>query len=69
MHLRISKKGGVLHSIEIRTTYIEDIKDKQFEDKSLNELRKKTVYGKAKDVVQDSRGVLSLRENFLSHSR
>ena len=61
MHLEISKKGGVLDSIEIRLTFIEDIKDKQFEVKSLNELRKKTVSGKAKDVVLDSRGVLSFK--------
>ncbi|WMV50666.1 hypothetical protein MTR67_044051 [Solanum verrucosum] len=35
--LGISKKGGVLASIEVRPTLIEKIKAKQFEDESLNE--------------------------------
>ena len=41
----ILEKGGVLASIEVRATFIEDIKAKQFEDENLNELKKKTVFG------------------------
>ncbi|XP_055803446.1 uncharacterized protein LOC129872496 [Solanum dulcamara] len=59
--LGISKKGGVLASIEVRSTLIEEIKAKQFEDESLNELRKKTVFGKAPDMALDIGGVLSFR--------
>ena len=33
----------MLASIEVRPTFIEEIKAKQFEDESLNELKKKTV--------------------------
>ncbi|WMV38449.1 hypothetical protein MTR67_031834 [Solanum verrucosum] len=40
MQLSISKKGGVLASIEVRATFIEEIRDKQFEDEILKELRK-----------------------------
>ncbi|WMV29232.1 hypothetical protein MTR67_022617 [Solanum verrucosum] len=40
MQLGISEKCGVLASIEIRPTFIKEIKAKQFEDESLNELRK-----------------------------
>ncbi|WMV09621.1 hypothetical protein MTR67_003006 [Solanum verrucosum] len=62
MQLGISKKGGVLAKIEIRPIFIEDIKAKQFEDESLNELRKKTVSSKAQDLVLDAGGVLSFKE-------
>ncbi|WMV13394.1 hypothetical protein MTR67_006779 [Solanum verrucosum] len=41
MQLGISEKSGVLASIEIWPTFIEEIKAKQFENESLNELRKK----------------------------
>ncbi|KAK4737584.1 hypothetical protein R3W88_001281 [Solanum pinnatisectum] len=46
MQLGISEKGGVLGSIEVRTTFIEKIKAKYFEDENLNKLRKKTVIDK-----------------------
>ncbi|XP_049378052.1 uncharacterized protein LOC125842780 [Solanum stenotomum] len=45
--LSLKTKGGVLAIIEIRPTFIEEIKVKQFEDESLNELRKKIASGKA----------------------
>ncbi|WMV13771.1 hypothetical protein MTR67_007156 [Solanum verrucosum] len=38
--LGISEKGGVLASIKVRPTFIKEIKAEQFEDESLNELRK-----------------------------
>ncbi|WMV42147.1 hypothetical protein MTR67_035532, partial [Solanum verrucosum] len=50
IELGISKKGGVLASIEVRPTFIEEIKAKQFEDEKLNELRKKIVSSKAQDM-------------------
>ncbi|WMV24458.1 hypothetical protein MTR67_017843 [Solanum verrucosum] len=56
------KKGGVLVRIEVRATFIEEIKAKQFEDENLNELRNKTVIGKAQDMVLDAGGVLSFKE-------
>ncbi|WMV09415.1 hypothetical protein MTR67_002800 [Solanum verrucosum] len=45
MQLDISERGGVLASIEVRATFIEQIKAKQFEHENLEELRKKTVIG------------------------
>ncbi|WMV25987.1 hypothetical protein MTR67_019372 [Solanum verrucosum] len=59
--LGISEKGGVLAIIEIRPTFIEEIKAKQFEDESLNELRKKTVSSKAQVVVLDVGDVLNFK--------
>ncbi|WMV41517.1 hypothetical protein MTR67_034902 [Solanum verrucosum] len=61
MQLGISKKGGVLPSIEVRAAFIEEINAKQFEDENLNELRKKTLIGKAEVMVLDVGGVLSFK--------
>ncbi|WMV46387.1 hypothetical protein MTR67_039772 [Solanum verrucosum] len=47
-----AKKGGVLASIEVRATFIEEIKVKQFEDENLNELKKKTVIDMKKDIAE-----------------
>ncbi|WMV24152.1 hypothetical protein MTR67_017537 [Solanum verrucosum] len=55
MQLGISEKGGVLASIEVRATFIEEIKAKQFEDENLNKIRKKTVSwkpGMKKDIAE-----------------
>ncbi|KAK4731597.1 hypothetical protein R3W88_024585 [Solanum pinnatisectum] len=46
MQLGISEKGGVLASIAVRSTFIKEIKAKQFGDENLNELRKKIVLDK-----------------------
>ncbi|WMV08862.1 hypothetical protein MTR67_002247 [Solanum verrucosum] len=62
MHLGISERGRVLASIEVRATFIKEIKAKQFVDENLNELRKKIVSGKAQDMVLDVEGVLSFKE-------
>jgi len=51
MQLGISEKGGLLASIEVRATFIEEIKDKQFEDENLNELKKMTAMGKAQKTT------------------
>ena len=47
MQLGILERGGMLASIEVRATFIEEIQAKQFEDENLEELRKKTAIGKA----------------------
>ena len=54
-------KSGVLANIEVRPTFIEEIKAKQFEDESLNELRKNIVSGKAQDAAFDAGSVLSFK--------
>ncbi|WMV47135.1 hypothetical protein MTR67_040520 [Solanum verrucosum] len=61
MQLGISKRGGVLVSIEVRTTFIEEIKAKQFEDENLEELKKKTTIGKAQETTLDTDGVLNFK--------
>ncbi|KAH0738233.1 hypothetical protein KY290_036938 [Solanum tuberosum] len=51
--LGISEKGGVLTRIEVRATFIEEIKAKQFADENLNELKKNVVIGKAQKTTLD----------------
>ncbi|WMV19428.1 hypothetical protein MTR67_012813 [Solanum verrucosum] len=52
--------GGVLASIEVRATFIEEIKAKQFEDDNLNELKKKDAIGKAQETTLDAKGVTKM---------
>ena len=61
IELGISEKGGVLSRIELRATFIEKIKVKQFEDERLNDLRNKTMFGKAQDLTLNVRGRLSFK--------
>ncbi|WMV13709.1 hypothetical protein MTR67_007094 [Solanum verrucosum] len=61
MQLGISDKGGALASIEDRATFIAEIKAKQFEDEILNELKKKTVIGKAQYTTLDAKVFLSFK--------
>ncbi|KAH0654669.1 hypothetical protein KY289_032347 [Solanum tuberosum] len=58
MQLGISERGGVLASIEVRATFIEEIKAKQFEDENLNELKKKTTIGKAQETTLDAEEIV-----------
>ncbi|WMV09367.1 hypothetical protein MTR67_002752 [Solanum verrucosum] len=61
MQLGISERGGVLASIVVRATFIEEIKAKKFEDENLEELRKKTAIGKAQETTLDAEGVLNFK--------
>ncbi|WMV08074.1 hypothetical protein MTR67_001459 [Solanum verrucosum] len=55
MQLGISEKGGVLSSIEVRLTFIEEINAKLVEDENLNELRKKTLSDRGKQFTSKIR--------------
>ena len=61
MQLGISERGGVLASIEVKATFIKEIKAKWFEDENLEELRKKNVIGKAQETTLDAEGVLNFK--------
>ncbi|WMV58920.1 hypothetical protein MTR67_052305 [Solanum verrucosum] len=54
IQLGISEKGRVLASIKVKATFIEEIKAKKFEHENLNELKKKTVIGKAQETTLDA---------------
>ncbi|KAH0632992.1 hypothetical protein KY284_035778 [Solanum tuberosum] len=53
--IRHLRERWMLASIEVRLTFIEEIEAKQLEDENLNELRKKTVSGKAQDMVLEAK--------------
>ncbi|WMV30787.1 hypothetical protein MTR67_024172 [Solanum verrucosum] len=57
----ISEKDGVLASIEVRATFIEEIKTKQFDDENLSEVKKNTVIGKAQETTFDAEGPVAYR--------
>jgi len=61
MQLGILERGGVLASIEVKASFIEEIKAKQVEDENLEELRKKTAIGKAQETTLDADGVLNFK--------
>ncbi|WMV09003.1 hypothetical protein MTR67_002388 [Solanum verrucosum] len=61
MQLHISERGGVLASIEVTITFIEEVTGKQFENENLEKLRKKIVIGKAQETTFDADGVLNLK--------
>lgn len=62
LKLDISKRGGLLDSIEAKTTFIDEIKAKKFEDESLKELKEKIVNVEAQETTLDEAGVLSVKE-------
>ncbi|WMV18766.1 hypothetical protein MTR67_012151 [Solanum verrucosum] len=62
--LPVEERGGVLANIEVKSTFIEKIKAKQFENANLEELRKKTMIGKAQDTTLDTEGVLNFKGRF-----
>ncbi|XP_055821997.1 uncharacterized protein LOC129890475 [Solanum dulcamara] len=48
-------------SVDLRPTFIEEIKAKQFEDVNLNAIKENVLMGKAQDVVLDAGRVLNFR--------
>ncbi|WMV18546.1 hypothetical protein MTR67_011931 [Solanum verrucosum] len=61
MQWGISKRGGVMGSIEVRATFIQDIKAKQFEDENLEELKKKIALGKVQETTLDADDILNFK--------
>ncbi|XP_047260268.1 uncharacterized protein LOC124893256 [Capsicum annuum] len=61
MQFGISDKDGVLASVEVKSTFVEKIKAKQFEDKKLNTLQNKVVHGEVADSTLVVNRVLCFR--------
>lgn len=53
IYLVIFNKGGGLASIEVRATFIEEIRNKQFKDKIFNDLKKHTFIVKEQGKTLD----------------
>lgn len=52
---------GVLASVEVNSTFIDEIKAKYFNGGKLNKLQNKVVCGEASNAILDTCGVLSFR--------
>lgn len=61
MQLGIFEREGVLARIKVKATYIEEIKDKQFENENLDKIKEKMINGKAQDALLYAYGVLSVK--------
>ncbi|XP_059288547.1 uncharacterized protein LOC132041883, partial [Lycium ferocissimum] len=61
MGLDISNTGKVLACVEARSSLLEQIKAKQFEDAKLCKIRDKVLRNDAKEVVIDEEGVLRIK--------
>ncbi|WMV30755.1 hypothetical protein MTR67_024140 [Solanum verrucosum] len=61
MQLGISERDGELASIEVKATFFEEIKAKQFEGENLNELKEKMENGKTQETTLDADGVLGVK--------
>lgn len=61
IQLGILEKGGVLASSEVRSSFIEEFKAKEFEYEHLKVIRNKILYDKTQEINLDARGVLSFK--------
>lgn len=52
--------GEVLVHMEARSLFFDQIKNSQFEDKKLSNLREKILQGEAIDSIIDNEGVLNI---------
>lgn len=65
MRLGILSKSEVLANIELRPTFIEEIKVKQLMNKYLNDIRKRTMFDKAQMLPWIQLVFLALDKEFV----
>ena len=53
MRLEVNEKGGLLASVEARSSFLDKIKGEQFNDEKLIRIRDKVLQGEAKEVTID----------------
>ena len=53
MRLEVNEKGGFLDSVEARSSFLEKIKGKQFDDEKLSQIRDMVLRGEAKEAQID----------------
>ena len=61
MRLEVLEKGGFLASVEARSSFLDNIKGKQFADEKLSRNRDMVLRGEAKEEVIDDEGVLRIK--------
>ena len=61
MRLEVNEKGGLLACVEARSSFLDKIKGKQFNDEKLIRIRDKVLRGEAKEAIMDEKGVLRIK--------
>ena len=61
MRLEVNEKGGFLACVEARSSFLDKIKGKQFNDEKLIRIRYKVLQGEAKEATIDEEGVLRIK--------
>ena len=61
MRLEVNEKGGLLACVEARSSFLDKIKGKRFNDEKLIRIRDKVLQGEAKEAIMDEEGVLRIK--------
>ena len=61
MRMEVLDKGGFLASMEARSSFLDNIKEKQFADEKLSRIRDMVVRGEAKEAIIYEEGVLRIK--------
>ena len=61
MRLEVNEKGGFLASVEARSSFLDKIKGKQFDDEKLSRIRDMVLRGEAKEAIMDEEDVLRIK--------
>ena len=61
MRLEVNEKGGLLACVEARSSFLDKIKGKQFNDEKLIRIRDKVLQGEAKEAQIDEEGVFRIK--------
>ena len=61
MRLEVNEKGGLLACMGARSSFLDKIKGKQFNDEKLIRIRDKVLRGEAKEATIDEEGVLRIK--------
>ena len=61
MRLEVNEKGGLLASVEARSSFLDKIKGRQSDDEKLRRIQDKVLRGEAKEAQIDEEGVLRIK--------
>ena len=61
MRLEVNENGGFFASVEARSSFLDKIKGKQFDDEKLSKIQDKVLRGEAKEAQIDEEGVLRIK--------
>ncbi|WMV58155.1 hypothetical protein MTR67_051540 [Solanum verrucosum] len=61
IRLKSTEKGGLLACVAARSSFLENIKEKQFDDKKLSRIRDMVLRGEAKEAMIDEKVLLRIK--------